>query len=100
MNAHRLARVWAWAWHRTGRYNIVKHPAFDHFILAVIIASSVLLAWQNPLWDPESAASVAVDKANIAANAIFVAEMAAKVVAMGFLARDGAYVLWAGCCWW
>ena len=41
-------------------FNIIHHPAFDQFILVIILAGSVLLAWETPMWDPQSAQSIAV----------------------------------------
>ncbi len=73
-------------------FNIVQHPAFDHVILAVIVLGAVLLAWETPLWDPQGSTTVAVAIATDIINGIFIAEMVAKIVALGFVLHEGAYL--------
>ena len=73
-------------------FNIIKHPAFDQFILFIIVAGSILLAWETPLWDPDSTQSIVVSYINLVFNGIFIAEMLTKIVALGFVAHEGAYL--------
>jgi len=73
-------------------YNIIKHPAFDQFILVIIVAGSILLAWETPLWDPTSTQYTVVNYINLVFNGIFIAEMLTKIVALGFVLHEGAYL--------
>ena len=73
-------------------YNIIKHPAFDQFILFIIVAGSILLAWETPLWDPDSTQFKVVAYINLVFNGIFIAEMLTKIIALGFLFHEGAYL--------
>jgi voltage-dependent calcium channel L type alpha-1D len=73
-------------------FNITKHPVFDQFILVAVIIGSILLAWQTPLWDPNSVQLLVVNYINYVLSGIFMAEMIAKIVALGFVLHKDAYL--------
>ena len=52
----------------------------------------MLLAWETPLWDPDGELAVGVRFTTYVINAIFIAEMAVKVFALGFVWHEGAYL--------
>lgn len=64
---------------------------FEYFILLVVIASSIIIAYDNPLNDsPIKSAMYEID---VATTSIFVAEMLIKVIAKGFLfCGPGSYI--------
>lgn len=65
----------------------VKKPAFDYFILTLIIISSVLLALDNPLNDPDGILTMFLFYSDIFFTLIFAIEALMKIVAFGFVAN-------------
>jgi len=59
-----------------------KH--FDHFILVVIAISSIALAFENPLNDPEGTIAKILYYLDITTTVIFISELLIKVIAAGF----------------
>jgi len=64
-------------------FRIQKNLFFEYFILTVIIASSIMIAFDNPLDD--SKLKDLLVKADVGLTAIFIFEMVIKVLARGFL---------------
>lgn len=70
---------------------IITHPLFDYFILCVIIANSIILAFDDPT--VSGTGSEEVDNLLLG---IYTAESVLKILGMGFLFNQGAYLrdLW------
>ncbi|KAJ9470512.1 Muscle calcium channel subunit alpha-1 [Diplonema papillatum] len=66
---------------------VVTHPYFENCVLALILASSVLLAI-----DPRGSDEGALGTLNALFTWLFVAELALKVFAFGFVFGEGAYL--------
>jgi hypothetical protein len=66
--------------------------SFDNFILTLIMISSLLLAIESPLWDPESMHVKILFWVEVVINVIFSIEMFIKIGAYGFVLNDGAYL--------
>lgn len=64
---------------------IAEHPYFEYFILVVIIISSITLALENPLNNPDSKLSKSLDIINIIMTSIFWIEFMMKVLANGLI---------------
>lgn len=72
--------------------NALTWVSFDNFILTLIIISSLLLALESPLWDPESTHVKILFWVEIVINIIFSLEMFIKIFAYGFMINEGAYI--------
>ncbi|KAG1692321.1 hypothetical protein DVH05_025491 [Phytophthora capsici] len=72
--------------------NLIVHPLFDSIVLALVAASSIALAVDNPLLDPESTLASGLKRLDLAFAIIFTFEMAVKVVALGLILHRGAYL--------
>ncbi|KAJ8559206.1 hypothetical protein ON010_g8243 [Phytophthora cinnamomi] len=79
-------RVRRWA------LNLIVHPYFDSIILALVTASSLTLAIDNPLLDPESTLATRLKSLDTAFAVIFACEMTAKIIALGLVLHKGAYL--------
>ena len=66
-------------------YNIVNSQLFEYLVILAIVVSSVQLALENPLEDPESLFMTVLFWVDMVMTAIFCAEMMLKIVAYGFL---------------
>jgi voltage-dependent calcium channel L type alpha-1D len=64
---------------------IVTSAYFDPFILVLIILSSILLAIDNPLDDPESDRNQALAIVDLIITILFFLEAALKIITYGFL---------------
>lgn len=62
-----------------------KHKYFKNGILVFIIVSSIALAFENPLVDPESAEAKILKVLDIIMTIIFTIEVMIKVIANGLL---------------
>ncbi|CAM9345432.1 unnamed protein product, partial [Laminaria digitata] len=71
---------------------VVTNPGFDRFTLVLIGMSSVALALDNPLRNPDSGLSAFLDQSEVVLTVLFSVEMALKVLAHGFLFMPGAYL--------
>lgn len=71
---------------------LVAHPWFDRLVLALIGLSSLALALDNPLRDPNSAMATFLERVEVVMTALFSAEMVFKVCAQGFVLMPGAYL--------
>ena len=79
---------------------IVKSKLFEYIIFIIIVISSILLAIDNPLNDPESGLSIALYWIDMIVSCIFILEATIKMIANGFYwagpnsyLRDGWNVL-------
>lgn len=64
---------------------VVGHRYFDNTILFLIGFSTVLLALENPLDDPESSFNFVLKKLDVVVSIIFTLELVIKVIVYGFL---------------
>ena len=64
---------------------IVKNPKFDMFILLLIAISSIFLALDNPLNDPNSSLASFLVYSDYILTSFFLAEAILKIIAFGFL---------------
>lgn len=63
---------------------IVGHENFDNFVLFLILASTLLLAIEDPFEFPGSKKKVILDKLDYILSFIFLFELLIKVVVYGF----------------
>ncbi|KAL4835818.1 hypothetical protein H8958_005992 [Nasalis larvatus] len=71
---------------------IITHKMFDHVVLVFIFLNCVTIALERPDIDPGSTERVFLSVSNYIFTAIFVAEMMVKVVALGLLSGEHAYL--------
>nr|XP_054098372.1 voltage-dependent T-type calcium channel subunit alpha-1H isoform X2 [Callithrix jacchus] len=71
---------------------IITHKLFDHVVLIFIFLNCVTIALERPDIDPGSTERVFLSISNYIFTAIFVAEMMVKVVALGLLSGEHAYL--------
>lgn len=71
---------------------IVANPGFDRFILLLIFVSSLALALDNPLRNPDSTTAVYLGRVERVMTGLFFVEMALKICAHGFLFMQRAYL--------
>lgn len=77
---------------RRGCAAIVSHAWFDRFITFLILVSSVVIAIDNPLRDPDSTTGRALAAVELATTILFVLEFLLKVCASGFYFMPLAYL--------
>ena len=70
---------------RTLMSKIEKSSYFQNGILFMIIISSIALAFENPLTDPESTEATILIKLDIILTVVFALEVVIKVISHGFL---------------
>ena len=63
---------------------------FDNLVIACIFFSAIILAVDDPLINPASAAFL--DPIDLVINVIFTCEMMLKIAAVGFLIHEGSYL--------
>ncbi|CEG50199.1 voltage-gated ion channel superfamily [Plasmopara halstedii] len=68
------------------------HRYFDSTVFGLIVLSSIALAVDNPLANPESALATFLKGLDKALAIIFAIEMVIKIVAMGLVMHKGAYL--------
>nr|XP_054604951.1 voltage-dependent T-type calcium channel subunit alpha-1G isoform X5 [Nothobranchius furzeri] len=71
---------------------IITHKMFDHIVLVIIFLNCITIAMERPRIDPSSAERIFLTLSNYIFTAIFVTEMAVKIVALGFFFGDKAYL--------
>ena len=71
---------------------LIAKPAFDRVVLLMIMISSVCLALDSPRNDPSSALHLTLHSLDYVFAVFFFLEMMAKVVALGFLYGEDAYI--------
>ena len=57
---------------------------FENFILLLILANSILLAFSNPLMDPNSLLHQRIAVANVIFTILFTMELIIRIIAQGF----------------
>lgn len=77
---------------RRGCSAVVSNLGFERVTLLLIATSSIMLALNSPLRDPDSAIESSLDRAEVVLAVLFCIEMAFKVLANGFLFMPGAYL--------
>lgn len=77
---------------RRGCAAVVHNPGFDRFILLLISVSSLALALDSPLRDPESTLAKYLKGVEQVMTALFFIEMALKICAHGFVLMPKAYL--------
>ena len=65
-------------------YNVTNNKLFEYMILVVILLSSVQLALENPLLDPEGTTMTVLYYIDLVMTTIFVIEAAMKIISYGF----------------
>ena len=71
---------------------VVANPGFDRFILLLISVSSLALAMDSPLRDPDSDVAGYLERVEGVMNVLFFIEMTLKISAHGFVLMHGAYL--------
>jgi hypothetical protein len=71
---------------------VVAHPWFDQTILILIIISSLFLALDDPLKDPESTLAAFLHVSDIIMTILFTFEMLFKIFAIGFAFHPRSYL--------
>ena len=80
------------SWLRVGVARLIDHALFESFIMLLIIVSSLLLALDSPLLDPEGDLAQGLAQTNLVFTILFVSEMVLKIVAIGFVKHPGSYL--------
>uniref|UniRef100_A0A8C9TKL8 Calcium voltage-gated channel subunit alpha1 H n=1 Tax=Scleropages formosus TaxID=113540 RepID=A0A8C9TKL8_SCLFO len=71
---------------------LISHRMFDHVVLLFIFLNCITIALERPDIPAHSTERVFLSVSNYVFTVIFVAEMAVKVVALGFCAGKGSYL--------
>ncbi|KAM8961278.1 voltage-dependent T-type calcium channel subunit alpha-1H isoform 2-T2 [Pelodytes ibericus] len=71
---------------------VIAHKMFDHVVLVFIFLNCITIALERPDIDANSMERIFLSVSNYIFTAIFVVEMAIKVVALGFISGDNAYL--------
>ena len=71
---------------------LVNNPRFDSLTLFVIFASSISLAIDSPLLDPESPVARVLGELDLVFVIFFTFEMAVRLIALGVVLSPGAYM--------
>ncbi|KAM7148662.1 voltage-dependent T-type calcium channel subunit alpha-1H isoform 2-T3 [Molossus nigricans] len=77
---------------RASCQKIIAHKMFDHIVLVFIFLNCITIALERPDIDPGSTERVFLSVSNYVFTAIFVAEMLVKVVALGLVSGEHAYL--------
>ena len=72
--------------------HIIHKPEFDNLVLVIILISCLLLVYDNPLANPESAASRFLAGMNLILTILFAIESTMKIVATGLIFLPGSYL--------
>ncbi|KAM6156136.1 voltage-dependent T-type calcium channel subunit alpha-1H [Rhynchocyon petersi] len=71
---------------------VIAHKMFDHVVLVFIFLNCITIALERPDIDPGSTERVFLSVSNYIFTGIFVAEMMVKVVALGLVSGEHAYL--------
>ncbi|XP_062859150.1 voltage-dependent T-type calcium channel subunit alpha-1G [Trichomycterus rosablanca] len=71
---------------------IISHKMFDHVVLVIIFLNCITIAMERPRIDSRSAERIFLTVSNYIFTAIFVTEMAIKVVALGWCLGAKTYL--------
>ena len=73
--------------------HVVASSFFEAFILMLILATSIMMALESPLDDPESQKSIILAWVNDACTIIFLLEMIIKIIVYGLVCNgDNSYL--------
>ena len=64
---------------------LTSHAAFDSVIILFILVSTITLAFEHPLEDPNSKKMQVLEKIDIVMTSVFCLEALLKIITMGFL---------------
>ena len=67
---------------------IVADPKFDQVVLVLIVVSSIMLAIDDPLGDPDSTKAVVLGAIDKVFTALFILEMMLKIITSGFVFQE------------
>jgi hypothetical protein len=70
---------------RMKAFVLIHQSWFDTLILGFIVVSTILLAFENPLRDPNTNSVTILFYIDIVMTAVFLAEMVVKIIALGLL---------------
>ncbi len=73
-------------------FRIVEHAMFDILVTMLIVVSSICLAIDNPLLNPDTAMVQTLQYLDLTFTSLFVLEMLVKVLAYGLIFEKGAYL--------
>ena len=62
---------------------VVTYPAFEHLVMALIVANCIMLALFNPTAPPHSRMQSQMETAELAFNIVFTVEMLLRIVSLG-----------------
>uniref|UniRef100_A0A8C4IYR1 Calcium channel, voltage-dependent, T type, alpha 1H subunit a n=1 Tax=Dicentrarchus labrax TaxID=13489 RepID=A0A8C4IYR1_DICLA len=79
-----MCRVWC--------QSVISHKLFDHVVLVFIFLNCITIALERPDIQPHSTERVFLSVSNYVFTVIFLAEMAIKVVALGFCFGKQTYL--------
>ena len=68
-----------------------KNQKFDNIVMFLIFLSSVLLALETPLGNPDSSLALVFAYADVVLTAVFASEMVLKIFAFGLLCSPGTH---------
>jgi hypothetical protein len=71
---------------------VALHPAFENLVLLVILLSSITLAIDSPLLDPDGTLAYILAVCDVLWTAFFTAELVVKVIANGLVFTNNAYL--------
>ncbi|XP_053550714.1 voltage-dependent T-type calcium channel subunit alpha-1H [Bombina bombina] len=71
---------------------VIAHKMFDHIVLVFIFLNCITIALERPDIHPLSMERIFLSVSNYIFTAIFVVEMTIKVVALGFVSGENAYL--------
>ncbi|KAM4820283.1 voltage-dependent T-type calcium channel subunit alpha-1H [Thomomys bottae] len=77
---------------RVSCQKVIAHKMFDHVVLVFIFLNCITIALERPDIDPGSTERAFLSVSNYVFTAIFVTEMMVKVVALGLLWGEHAYL--------
>ncbi|KAE9244476.1 hypothetical protein PF004_g5659 [Phytophthora fragariae] len=80
------SRVRQWA------FKLSSNSKFETLVFTLIVISSIVLAVENPLRDPNSVLSKFILRLDEVFAALFLLEMSLKIVSLGFVMHEGAYL--------
>ncbi|XP_038552388.1 voltage-dependent T-type calcium channel subunit alpha-1I [Micropterus salmoides] len=72
--------------------SVISHKMFDHVVLVFIFLNCITIALERPAIQPDSTERVFLSVSNYVFTVIFLAEMAIKVVALGFCFGKQSYL--------
>ena len=81
-----------WESPRCHAIRLIEWRGFEPLILLTILANCITMAWESPLDAEDTPKAYFIDVCEWLYLAIFTCELIVKVVAMGFVVHDGAYL--------